>query len=62
MRRVVSRDGTSSYYLNGTRCRRKDITQMFLGTGLGSRSYAIIAPPMISRVIEAKADEMSAFL
>jgi chromosome segregation protein len=62
LRRVVSRDGTSSYFLNGARCRRKDITQMFLGTGLGSRSYAIIEQNMISRVIEARADEMRAFL
>jgi chromosome segregation protein len=44
------------------RCRRKDITQLFLGTGLGSRSYAIIEQNMISRVIEARADEMRAFL
>ena len=62
LKRVVSRDGTSSYFLNGARCRRKDITQLFLGTGLGSRSYAIIEQNMISRVIEAKADEMRAFL
>jgi len=62
LKRVVSRDGTSSYFLNGVRCRRKDITQLFLGTGLGSRSYAIIEQNMISRVIEAKADEMRAFL
>jgi len=62
LKRVVSRDGQSSYFLNGVRCRRKDITQLFLGTGLGSRSYAIIEQNMISRVIEAKADEMRAFL
>ena len=62
LKRVVSRDGASSYFLNGVRCRRKDITQLFLGTGLGSRSYAIIEQNMISRVIEAKADEMRAFL
>src|SRR5512135_778016 len=62
LKRVVSRDGQSSYFLNGIRCRRKDITQLFLGTGLGSRSYAIIEQNMISRVIEAKADEMRAFL
>jgi chromosome segregation protein len=62
LKRVVSRDGSSSYFLNGVRCRRKDITQLFLGTGLGSRSYAIIEQNMISRVIEAKADEMRAFL
>jgi chromosome segregation protein len=62
LKRVVARDGQSSYFLNGVRCRRKDITQLFLGTGLGSRSYAIIEQNMISRVIEAKADEMRAFL
>ena len=62
LKRLVSRDGTSSYFLNGVRCRRKDITQLFLGTGLGSRSYAIIEQNMISRVIEAKADDMRAFL
>jgi energy-coupling factor transporter ATP-binding protein EcfA2 len=54
LKRVVSRDGTSAYFLNGARCRRKDITQLFLGTGLGSRSYAIIEQGMISRVIEAR--------
>jgi chromosome segregation protein len=62
LKRVVSRDGQSSYFLNSVRCRRKDITQLFLGTGLGSRSYAIIEQNMISRVIEAKADDMRAFL
>jgi chromosome segregation protein len=49
LKRVVSRDGQSAYFLNGARCRRKDITQLFLGTGLGSRSYAIIEQGMISR-------------
>jgi len=62
LRREVSRDGTSAYYINGTRCRRKDITHLFLGTGLGSRSYAIIEQGMISRIIEAKADDMRAFV
>jgi chromosome segregation protein len=62
LRREVLRDGTSHYYINGARCRRKDITQLFLGTGLGSRSYAIIEQGMISRVIEAKADDMRAFV
>ncbi len=62
LKRVVTRDGQSSYFLNGVRCRRKDITQLFLGTGLGSRSYAIIEQNMISRVIEAKAEDMRAFL
>src|SRR6478752_9924107 len=55
-------DGSSNYFLNGARCRRKDITQLFLGTGLGSRSYAIIEQGMISRVIEAKADDMRMFV
>ncbi len=62
LRREVSRDGSSGYFINGARCRRKDITQLFLGTGLGSRSYAIIEQGMISRVIEAKSDEMRAFI
>ncbi|WP_367025240.1 chromosome segregation protein SMC [Methylococcus sp. ANG] len=58
IRRQVARDGQSSYFLNGTRCRRKDITDLFLGTGLGARSYAIIEQGTISRLIEAKPDEM----
>jgi len=62
LKRSVSRDGTSNYYINGGRCRRKDITQLFLGTGLGSRSYAIIEQGMISRVIEARSDDMRAFI
>ena len=62
LKRLVSRDGSSAYYINGGRCRRKDITQLFLGTGLGSRSYAIIEQGMISRVVEARNDEMRAFI
>jgi chromosome segregation protein len=62
LRRQVSRDGSSAYFINGARCRRKDITNLFLGTGLGSRSYAIIEQGMISRVIEAKSDDMRAFV
>ncbi len=62
IRREVSRDGISNYYLNGTRCRRKDITGIFLGTGLGPRSYSIIEQGMISRLIEAKPEEMRMFL
>jgi chromosome segregation protein len=62
LRRAVSRDGSSDYYINGTKVRRKDITQLFLGTGLGTRSYAIIEQGMISRVIEARADDMRSFL
>jgi len=62
LKRVVSRDGNSAYFLNGSRCRRKDITQLFLGTGLGSRSYAIIEQGMISRVIEARPEELRGFI
>ncbi len=62
IRREVSRDGISTYYLNGTKCRRKDITGVFLGTGLGPRSYSIIEQGMISRMIEAKPEEMRVFL
>ena len=62
LKRLVARDGTSSYFMNGARCRRKDITQLFLGTGLGSRSYAIIEQGMISRVIDAKPEDMRMFV
>ena len=62
LKRTVSRDGSSAYFINGGRCRRKDITQLFLGTGLGSRSYAIIEQGMISRVIEARHDDMRLFI
>ncbi|QSA95714.1 chromosome segregation protein SMC [Methylococcus sp. EFPC2] len=58
IKRQVSRDGQSSYFLNGARCRRKDITDLFLGTGLGARSYAIIEQGTISRLIEAKPDDL----
>ena len=62
IRRVVGRDGQSSYFLNGARCRRRDIADIFLGTGLGPRSYAIIEQGMISRVIEARPEELRVFL
>ncbi len=62
IRREVSRDGISTYHLNGTRCRRKDITGVFLGTGLGPRSYSIIEQGMISRLIEAKPEDMRVFI
>jgi len=62
IRRQVSRDGTSHYFLNSTRCRRRDITDIFLGTGLGPRSYSIIEQGTISRLIEAKPDDLRAFL
>jgi chromosome segregation protein len=62
IRRQVSRDGRSDYYLNGTRCRRRDITDIFLGTGLGPRSYAVIEQGMINRLVEAKPDDLRVFL
>ncbi|MCW8878049.1 MAG: chromosome segregation protein SMC [Kangiellaceae bacterium] len=62
IRRSVTREGQASYYLNGTKCRRKDITDIFLGTGLGPRSYAIIEQGMISRLIESKPQELRVFL
>ncbi|MFM8333658.1 MAG: chromosome segregation protein SMC [Candidatus Methylumidiphilus sp.] len=62
IKRQVARDGVSAYSLNGTRCRRKDITDIFLGTGLGARSYAIIEQGTISRLIEAKPDELRAVI
>lgn len=58
IKRVLERSGQSTYFLNGAKCRRKDITDIFLGTGLGSRSYAIIEQGMISRVVESKAEEL----
>ncbi len=58
IKRQVSRDGQSLYLLNGARCRRKDITDIFLGTGLGSRSYAIIEQGTISRMVEAKPEDL----
>ncbi|HET6726267.1 MAG TPA: chromosome segregation protein SMC [Gammaproteobacteria bacterium] len=62
VRREVSRDGASNYFLNGARCRRRDITDIFLGTGLGPRSYAIIEQGTISRLIDAKPEELRVFL
>ncbi|MFC1751411.1 AAA family ATPase [Pseudomonadota bacterium] len=60
VKRQVTRDGQSGYFLNGTKCRRRDITDIFLGTGLGPRSYAIIEQGTISRLIEAKPEESAA--
>lgn len=62
VRRRVSREGQSDYFLNGTKCRRRDITDLFLGTGLGPRSYAIIEQGMISRLIEAKPEELRVYI
>ena len=62
VKRQVFRDGQSSYFMNGIRCRRRDITGLFLGTGLGPRSYSIIEQGMISRLIEARPEDLRAFL
>lgn len=62
VRRQVNRDGKSEYFLNGTKCRRRDITDIFLGTGLGPRSYAIIEQGMINRLVDAKPEEMRVFI
>lgn len=62
VKRQVTREGGSKYTLNGTRCRRRDVADLFLGTGLGPRSYAIIEQGMISRLIEAKPEELRNFL
>ena len=61
VRRVLDREGKSQYFLNGARCRRRDITDIFLGTGLGPRSYAIIEQGMISRIVESKPEELRTF-
>ncbi|MCE3238597.1 MAG: smc 1 [Gammaproteobacteria bacterium] len=62
IRRQISRDAESAYFLNGSRCRRRDVIDIFLGTGLGPRSYSIIGQNMISRVIEAKPDDLRIYL
>ncbi|WP_338459986.1 chromosome segregation protein SMC [Azotobacter vinelandii DJ] len=62
IRRRVTRDGQNSYFLNGVKCRRRDITDIFLGTGLGPRSYSIIEQGMISRLIEARPEDLRNFI
>ncbi|NIF77070.1 chromosome segregation protein SMC [Paraburkholderia sp. Cy-641] len=62
VKRVLTRDGTSSYYINNLPARRRDIQDIFLGTGLGPRAYAIIGQGMIARLIEAKPEELRVFL
>ncbi|WP_457808487.1 chromosome segregation protein SMC [Kushneria sp. EE4] len=62
VRRLVTRDGQSQYFFNGQKCRRRDIADLFLGTGLGPRSYAIIGQGMISRLVEARPEELRATL
>ena len=62
VKRQVTRDGQSAYFLNGARCRRRDITDLFLGTGLGPRSYSIIEQGMIGQIIEAHPEELRVHL
>ena len=62
IRRQVTRDGQSNYYLNGNKCRRRDIKDIFLGTGFGPRSYSIIEQGMISQLVEAKPEELRVYL
>ena len=62
IKRKVTRDGTSQYYINGSKCRRRDVTDIFLGTGMGPRSYAIIEQGMISKLIESKPEELRVYL
>lgn len=62
VKRVIERDKGSTYYINNTAVRRRDVADLFLGTGLGGRAYAIIGQNTISRIVEAKPDEMRVFL
>lgn len=62
VKRILTRDGDSSYWINNTQVRRRDVQDIFLGTGVGPRAYAIIEQGMISRVIEAKPEELRVFL
>ncbi|MFT3741804.1 MAG: chromosome segregation protein SMC [Gammaproteobacteria bacterium] len=62
IRREIDREGHSQFYLNGTRCRRRDITDVFLGTGLGPNSYAIIEQGIISQLIEGKPEDIRSYL
>ena len=62
IKRKVDREGISTYSLNGTRCRRRDITDIFLGTGLGARSYSIIEQGMVTRLIESKPEELRVYI
>ena len=62
IKRMMTRDGQSHYSINNTRCRRKDVQEIFLGTGLGPRSYAIIEQGMVSKIVSAKPEEMRVFI
>ncbi|MEC7268644.1 MAG: AAA family ATPase [Pseudomonadota bacterium] len=62
VKRTVDIDGKSTYYLNNSECRRKDITDIFLGTGLGPRSYAVIEQEMATKLISSKPEELRAYI
>ena len=62
VKRIVNTEAQSTYMLNGTKCRRRDITDIFLGTGLGPRSYSIIEQGMVSRLIESKPEDLRVFI
>ncbi len=62
VKRVLDLDGKSTYSLNGAECRRKDITDIFLGTGLGPRSYAVIEQEMATKLISSKPEELRAYI
>lgn len=62
VKRIINRESDSNYFLNGARCRRRDITDIFAGTGLGPRSYSIIGQNMISQMVEAKPDDLRVYL
>ncbi|MEN9807174.1 MAG: Chromosome partition protein Smc, partial [Pseudomonadota bacterium] len=62
VRRTVTRDAQSNYYLNGNRCRRRDVMDLFLGTGFGPRSYSIIEQGMISQLVEARPEDLRVYL
>jgi len=62
VKRIVTKEAVSSYWLNNAKCRRRDITDLFLGTGLGPRSYAIIEQGMISKLIESKPQDLRIFI
>ncbi|WP_201565820.1 AAA family ATPase [Psychrobacter immobilis] len=62
VRRQVNKEGRSDYFINGTRCRRRDVVDVFLGTGLGARSYAVIEQGMIGRIVESSPMQLREFI
>ena len=62
VRRQVNLDGRSDYFINGTRCRRRDVVDVFLGTGLGARSYAVIEQGMIGRIVDSSPMQLREFI